>query len=57
MWTEEKLDKAATRHADNVVEDNNYNGDEYSYSDVKNAFLAGAKYIINNTQKENESVS
>jgi hypothetical protein len=54
MWTKEKIEKAATKHADNVVEDNNYNGDEYCYSDVKNAFLAGAKYIINNTQKEAE---
>lgn len=51
MWTEEKLDKAATRYADNV-EDNSFTSDEYCYSDVKDAFLAGAKYIINNTQKE-----
>lgn len=54
MWTKEKIEKAATKYADNVVEDSNYNGDEYCYSDVKNAFLAGAKYIINNTQKETE---
>ena len=51
MWTEEKLDKAATRYADNV-EDNSFTNDEYCYSDVKDAFLAGANYIIDNTQKE-----
>ena len=50
MWTEEKLDKAATRYADNV-EDNSFTSDEYCYSDVKNAFLAGARFIIKNTQK------
>ena len=55
MWTKEKMEKAATRHADNVVEDNNYNGDEYCYSDVKNAFLAGCEYINKQIQKENES--
>jgi hypothetical protein len=51
MWTKEKIEKAATRHADNVVEDNNYNGNEYGYSDVKNAFLAGCEYIIKQKQK------
>ncbi len=54
MWTEEKIEKAATRYADNVAEGNDCNGDEYCYSDVKNAFLAGAKYIINNIQKETD---
>ncbi len=54
MWTEDKTESAATMYADNVAEDNNCNGDEYCYSDIKNAFLAGVEYIINNTQKETE---
>jgi hypothetical protein len=52
MWNRDVMIKAATRHADNVVEDNNYYGNEYSYSDVKNAFLAGCEYITKQIQKE-----
>jgi hypothetical protein len=50
MWTEEKLMKAAQEWVVKLT------GEYYFYAyydstDVKEAFLAGAKFIINNTQK------
>ena len=54
MWTKKKLDKAATWYTYGVIFNKLASGDEYCYSDIKNAFLAGCKYIINNTQKETE---
>ena len=49
MWTEEKLEMAAREY---VFKETGILDDS-----VINAFIAGCKYIINNTQKENESVS
>lgn len=52
MWTEEKLDKAAEEYYREA-----YNRLGYVETDVIDAFLEGARFIINNIQKENESVS
>ena len=46
MWTKEKLEMAAREYAfkeTGILNDS-----------VINAFIAGCKYIINNTQKETE---
>ena len=47
MWTKEKLEKAAW---DWTFEHPNANIN--IYADKMKAFLAGCKYIIDNTQKE-----
>lgn len=57
MWTEEKIKEAADRYACDVAVNNALNDEVYCYLDVKDAFLAGAKFMINNAQKENESIS
>lgn len=57
MWTEEKIEKAAEEYEEKVYDDDMYCNDELDYTDIYHAFLAGAKFIINNTQKENEPVS
>lgn len=44
MWTEQALFEAADNYADNIKED--------VYNIIFAAFLAGASYILNNTQKE-----
>ena len=46
MWTEETIKAAAQEWALLLEEET------YCYTDVVDAFLAGANYIINNTQKE-----
>ena len=44
MWTEETIKKAAEKWAVNLEEET------YCYVDVVEAFIAGAKFVINNTQ-------
>ncbi len=51
MWTEEKLKEAAEKYYHERVE----LVFKRRYTTLEEAFLAGCKYIINNTQKENES--
>jgi hypothetical protein len=46
MWTEDKLKEAAWEWTIKLEEET------YCYVDVVDAFLAGANYIINNTQKQ-----
>ena len=52
MWTEEKLEEAATEFMSNV----SYCCPTFRYPEaqaqIKNAFLVGCNYIIKNTQKE-----
>lgn len=47
MWTEEKLNELAREYSREVYE---CTGQANPY--VEEAFLAGARFIINNTQKE-----
>lgn len=54
MWTEENLKEVASSYINEQVEKNEFYEEELEYKDVLNAFLAGCKYIINNTQKETE---
>ncbi len=49
MWTEEKLKEAAEEYKLESL-DEFYRGKEFPMIDE--AFLAGCKYVINNTQKE-----
>lgn len=44
MWTEGSIKKTAEEWAIHLEEET------YCYTDVVEAFLAGAKYVINNTQ-------
>jgi hypothetical protein len=44
MWIEETIEKTAKEWAINLEEET------YCYADVVDAFIAGAKYVINNTQ-------
>ena len=47
MWTEEKIKEAAQEYFEEY-----YKYDDAIYKrDVIDIFIAGAKYIINNTQK------
>ena len=47
MWTEEAIEKAAEKYFEEY-----YKYDDAIYErDVLDIFIAGAKFIINNTQK------
>lgn len=66
MWTEEKIKEVAAQYTKQLMEYYNipmieftadncqtYNRDDYqvfNYVDIKKAFVAGARYIINSTQ-------
>lgn len=61
MWTEEAIKAAAEKHLQSIEDSLEYDlmdacmpHDEMDDIEeyIKNAFLAGCKYIINNTQKE-----
>ena len=51
MWTEEKLKEAAERY-ENEVYDHAFDEGKWYLPSKRDIFLAGCKYIINNTQKE-----
>ena len=51
MWTEEKLEEAAKRY-ENEVYDHLFDREEWRVPEIREVFLAGCKFIINNTQKE-----
>ena len=58
MWTEEKLKEVAEELMTDIHRREPLLGNLGKLEEVtKAAFVAGCKYIINNTQKENESVS
>ena len=50
MWTEEKLKEAAKRYEDEVYA-HAFDREDW-VPEIRHVFLAGCKYIINNTQKE-----
>ena len=61
MWTEETIKAAAERHLQGIEDNLQYDlmdtcmpHDEMDDIEeyIKDAFLAGANYIINNTQKQ-----
>lgn len=53
MWSEEKLREAADEWMESL---NPYSGNDWDKAETAyQSFLAGCDYIINNTQKKNES--
>lgn len=55
MWTEENINSAASTYISNLVYDRHLAGMEIPEGIryfIREAFLAGAKYVIDNTQKE-----
>ena len=52
MWTEEQMNKAADVYLANLLHDRCLSGipEQIKYL-IRNAYLSGARYILNNTQK------
>jgi hypothetical protein len=52
MWSEQAIINSAWKYADKKMEQDEFYEEELDVVDVVEAFIAGCKYILNNTQKD-----
>lgn len=52
MWSEQAVINSGWKYADKKMEQDEFYEEELDIADIVEAFIAGAHYIINNTQKE-----
>jgi hypothetical protein len=52
MWSEQAVINSAWKYADKKMEQDEFYEEELDITDIVEAFIKGAHYIIDNTQKD-----